>query len=113
MIPPDRLIEDLRWLDTSSPPQLDGWGRNRCKWAAERIEALEAALNAASDDLHRLMRTAEMSSGIMLDPKRTGNWPGARKTADAFDRIGLRAAEAKAKARSAIAGRAALEQDDA
>lgn len=67
-----------------------------------RLEALEGALTAAADQLHRIMRVAEMSSGIMLDPRRTGNWPGAQKTADAFDRIGLRAAEAKAAARAAL-----------
>lgn len=68
-----------------------------------KYAAASAALAAAADDLHRIMRTAEMSSGIMLDPQRTGNWPGARKTADAFDRIGLRAAEAKARVRAVIA----------
>lgn len=70
--------------------------------AQARIAALEGALTAAADQLHRIMRVAEMSSGIMLDPRRTGNWPGAQKTADAFDRIGLRAAEAKAAARAAL-----------
>lgn len=37
--------------------------------------------------LRRLSRTAEMSAGIMRDPERTGGWPGAEKTAMAFDRI--------------------------
>jgi|ERR1700758_2449095 len=78
--------------------------------AADEISALRASLEAASLELHRIMRTAEMSAGIMLDPQRTGNWPGARKTADAFDRIGLRAAETRAKVEATLTGRAALEQ---
>lgn len=69
---------------------------------AER-DRLAEALEEAASQLHRIMRNAEMSSGIMLDPERTGHWAGARKTADAFDRIGLRAAEAKASARAALA----------
>lgn len=70
--------------------------------ALDEIEALNATLETASAELHHIMRTAEMSSGIMLDRRRTGNWPGAQKTADAFDRIGLRAAEAKANVRAAL-----------
>lgn len=54
------------------------------------------AVAAIIADIHKVMRTAEMSSGIMLDPRRTGNWSGAQRAADAFDRIGLRLAEIKA-----------------
>jgi hypothetical protein len=33
------------------------------------------------------MRSAEGCAEIMRDPKRTGNWTGAERTARAFDRI--------------------------
>lgn len=70
--------------------------------AETKLATLTEALEAVADALHRIMRVAEMSSGIMLDKRRTGGWPGARKTADAFDRIGLKAAEAKAAAKAAL-----------
>lgn len=40
------------------------------------------------EELRRVMRTAEMSAGIMRDKQRTGGWAGAENTARAFDRIG-------------------------
>lgn len=45
------------------------------------------------DNLRRIMRTCEMSAGIMRDTTRTAGWEGSEKTADQFDRIAERARE--------------------
>lgn len=80
----------------------DDWKRiaikheDRVTVLSETNARLVEAMKETSAKVHREMRAAEMSSGIMLDPKRTGNWAGAQRTADAFDRIGLRLAEIKA-----------------
>jgi len=66
------------------------------------VEALRGALGKVIEELHFMARVSEMSAGIMRDPHRTGKWAGAEKTANAFDRIGLRAARAKASARTAL-----------
>lgn len=39
------------------------------------------------DRARKLYRTAEMSASIMRDPRRTGFWSGAERTANAFDRL--------------------------
>lgn len=40
-----------------------------------------------AEQARRIMRSAEMSAGIMRDRRRTGGWAGAENTARAFDRI--------------------------
>jgi hypothetical protein len=80
---------------------VDGW-RERAQAAELRASKLREALKAGLQHLHRMMRAAEMSSAIMLDRQRTGNWSGARRTAEAFDRLGLDAAKAKAALNAAL-----------
>lgn len=56
-----------------------------------RYSEKEAALAACRDDLHMVKRMAEMSAGIMRDPRRTGAWEGAERVARQFDRIAVKA----------------------
>jgi len=65
--------------------------------ATARAEAAEAALAECHETLRRLKRTGEMSAAIMRDPRRTGAWEGAERTARAFERMGEFAARALAK----------------
>lgn len=52
--------------------------------------------DALAENLRRIVRTCEMSAGIMRDPARTGGWAGSEKTADQFDRIAERAGDSLA-----------------
>ncbi len=47
------------------------------------VEVTEAA--------RRIYRALEMSAGIMRDPRRTGGWEGAERTASAFERQAMAA----------------------
>lgn len=44
-------------------------------------------------ELHKIMRTAEMSAAVMRDPARTGGWIGAERVARAFESLGQRLKE--------------------
>ncbi|GEM_PF-3654627 len=69
--------------------------------------ALVEAVQEACDALKIEARANEMSANIMRDPARTGRWPGAERTASAFDRHGLKAAGIRAKLLAALAAQKA------
>lgn len=58
-----------------------------------KVQALIAAASqgALVEQARRIYRALEMSAAIMRDKKRTGNWDGARRTADAFERQAIAA----------------------
>lgn len=55
--------------------------------AAAHAEAKDREIERLRETLRRIRRTAELSAGIMRDPARTGDWEGAARVADQFDRI--------------------------
>lgn len=78
------LNEFERLMDMARTEEREG--------AASLIQSLQREVEHMRGELHHIKRTAEMSAGIMRDPRRTGGWMGAENTARAFDRIAERAA---------------------
>ncbi|ATC34078.1 hypothetical protein CA606_18050 [Caulobacter vibrioides] len=70
---------------------------------AAHVERLAEAAKAAVAALQIEVRANEMSAGIMRDPARTGGWEGAGRTANAFARHALKAANIRDSLAEALA----------